>query len=59
MAGQLEIVFVDPVRVVTRGHAGDLLERRFYTCSRCCALVLDDYMEGHERWHQRSRTTKQ
>ena len=43
-----EVEFVDPILVARPHRPAEYL----HTCSVCCALVRDDYMEGHREWHQ-------
>lgn len=44
MARELEIEYVDPIEIGTGVWS--------WTCSLCCVMVREDYMEAHRQWHQ-------
>lgn len=52
MAGKLndDIEFVDGVLV--ERSPGSTIKVRLGTCTKCGALVREDYEEAHQKWHQ-------
>lgn len=45
-----DVEFVDAIWV--ERSPGSTIKIRLYTCAVCCALVHEDYMEGHRTWHE-------